>query len=180
MALGSQPAPGVGDAVRAAADVGQADMPEGRLTVGRKDPSGTVWATPLGRRNGEPARLDLLHSGRGVLRRLHEVIGADQRFAQAIGVLIDQALAIEAGVCRVNDAVMVRADHHDVAADIRAASRQVLHVVGLRVGEAVLGIKVLAADLAAVLVVRLEAVGEVLIGPRAGPRCGRGCRSPRA
>ena len=43
-----QPAPGVGDAVRAAADVGHlADGGEDD-TFGRKDASGTVWATPLG------------------------------------------------------------------------------------------------------------------------------------
>ena len=91
------------------------------------------------------------------------MVGADQRLAQAIRVLVGQALAVEAGVRRVNDAVVVRADHHDVPADIRTASRQILHMVGLGVGDAVIGVEVLAADLAAVLVVRLEAVRKVLV-----------------
>ena len=91
------------------------------------------------------------------------MVGADQRLAQAIRILVGEALAVEAGIGRVNDAVVVRADHHDVSADIRATLRQVLDVVGLRKGDAVVGVEVLAADLAAVLVVRLEAICEVLV-----------------
>src|SRR5207302_210375 len=83
----------------------------GQLTVGRKDDSGTAWATPLGSlRTAEALGLDRLHSEHRILRRVHEVIGADQRLAQAIGVLVGEALAVEVGVRRVNDAVMIRAD----------------------------------------------------------------------
>ncbi len=110
---GSNPHRESGTRSRAAADVGQASTPRGRLTVGRKDASGTAWATPLG--------LWHLHSGHWIPRRLHEVVGADQRLAQAIRVLVGQALAVEAGIRGMNDAVVVRADHHDVSADIRAA-----------------------------------------------------------
>ena len=151
--------------MRAAADVGEA---RGATRVRRVRLRGDRLGDSVeeGSPTSQPRVVltrEMIRSRRRELRRLHEVVGEDQRLAQAIWVLVGQALAVEAGVRRVNDAVVVRADHHDVPADIRTTSRQILHMVGLGVGDAVVGVEVLAADLAAVLVVRLEAVREVLV-----------------
>jgi hypothetical protein len=94
---------------------------------------------------------------------IHEVIGADQRLAKAVRILVGEILAVEAGIGGVNDAVVVRAKNHDVSADIWAAQCQVLNVMGLGKGDAIIGEEILAAHLAAVFVVRFEAVGEELI-----------------
>ena len=85
---------------------------------------------------------------------MHEVIGKDERLAQAVWILIGETLAVEAGIGGVNDAVVIWAKDHDVSTDIRASSGEILDVVGLRKGDAVVGGEVHAADLAAAVVIR--------------------------
>src|SRR5947207_10891035 len=94
---------------------------------------------------------------------MRKVIGKDERLAQAVGILIGETLAVEAGSGGVHDAVMIWAQDDDVATDIRTSLGEILDVVGLSKGHPILWEKILAAHLAAVLVVRLETVGEELI-----------------
>ena len=91
------------------------------------------------------------------------MIGKDERLAQAVGILIGETLAVEAGIGGVNDAVVIGAKDDDVATHIRPSPREVLDVVGFSKGDAILWEEILTAHLAAVLIVRLETVGEELI-----------------
>jgi hypothetical protein len=60
----------------------------------------------------------------------------------------------------VNDAMVVRADDHDISTNIQTTLRQILNMMSLGESDTVVWQKILAAYLAAILVVRLEAVGK--------------------
>jgi hypothetical protein len=91
------------------------------------------------------------------------VIGKDERLAQTVRILVGETLTVKASIGGVNDAVMVWAEDHDISTDIRASSGEVLDVVGLGKSNTIFWDEIIATYLAAVLVVRLEAVREELI-----------------
>ena len=94
---------------------------------------------------------------------MREVVSSHQRLAQAVWILIREMLTVEAGMRCVKHAVMVRAHHHDISADIRTALGEVLDMVGVGHGYAVQRLEVHAADLAATVVIRFQALWEPLV-----------------
>src|ERR1051326_9141097 len=89
-----------------------------------------------------------------------------QGFAQTIRVFVGQTVPVKMRVGRVNNPMMIRTDHDNVSADIGPTCAQILDMMRFGEGLSVSRLKILAADLAATLVERLEPIGKCLIADK--------------
>lgn len=93
------------------------------------------------------------------------MVDSEQRLAQPVRILVGKFLTVEVGIGGMDDTMMVRAEDHDVSADIWTSAGEILDMVSFRKSDAVVRKEILAAHLTTIFVVRLETLSEKPISP---------------